>query len=87
MKEEISEKEYKALFLVGLGRTNLDWLADEFANEEETKNILNLLEKKKLIQIEFRDEKIYGFIETREGKKILRSAENSEWWKKMEEEF
>jgi NTP pyrophosphatase (non-canonical NTP hydrolase)/predicted transcriptional regulator len=82
---EVSEIEFKAIFWIEhMHYNNPNSLANQInLNNEEAKNLLLSLEEKGLIQIEYREDKIYGSRLTKDGKDIF----NDERWSKLKMEL
>ncbi|MEK6927292.1 MAG: hypothetical protein AABX11_02570 [Nanoarchaeota archaeon] len=78
---KINKKEFQVLYAIARdGRDNLERLKDLFEGQVIMK-ILDKLEMSGLIKIEYRDKKIYGFMETTKGNELLESEEYSKWFK------
>ncbi len=75
----ITKKEYRLLYEINIGKTNLERLK-EFFSEEEIIKMLKNLEKQGLIKIELRDNEIYSFMETSTGLAVLKSKEYKKWY-------
>jgi len=83
MVSRISKSEFEALYYIDLGRNTPERLNELFGMDMS--NVLIRLEKMELIKISYRDNKIYAFMETEKGNKLIYSEKYSKWLKEIEE--
>jgi len=79
---KISKRAFEVLYYISIGRNTPERLNKLFGMEMS--NVLIRLEKKELIKISYRDNKIYAFMETEKGNKLIYSEKYSEWFKELE---
>ena len=77
--KKLTKEEYEILYFISRGRNSIERLEGIFEKENILKTIKKL-EKMELIKISYRDEEIYGFMETQEGEGLLNSKEYNEWF-------
>lgn len=76
----LTKKEYEVLYWISRnGLTDFEKLSINI-EEEKAKPIIEILEKKGLIKISYREEKVYGFMETQIGNKIVEDKKYEDWY-------
>ena len=80
---KLEKQEYEILYYISRGgRNSLERLEGMF----DSKVVLRAIEKLSklgLIKISYRDNKIYGFMETTKGDNLLISEEYKDWYYEM----
>ena len=78
--DKISKIEFEILYYISRGNNDIERLGKLF-NKEIILETIQKLDDQRLIDIEFRDNEIYGFMETQKCDKLLKSKMYSEWFK------
>jgi len=78
---KITKKVYRIMYLISVGMTSLDRLSAilKKSEGEVEKEVLGMLNAS-LVDIEYREGKIYGFLLTSEGKQILNDKKYGKWF-------
>lgn len=80
----MTKEEYTALYFINYGRNSIDRLKSLFNDDENiTEKLVMKLEKKGLIRIQEREGRIYSFMETEGGLKLLKSKEYAHFYNEL----
>lgn len=82
MMEKLSKEEYETLYFIYRGRTNFQRL-DKIFDKASLKKKVTKLEKLGLIKISYREEEIYGFMESDKGKELIESEVYKNWYREL----
>ena len=78
--EKLTKMEYGILYYSARGRTSLEKFKDLGRDESEIISLIKRLNSLKLLEIEYRDDKIYGFLPTKKGEELLESSSYRRWF-------
>ncbi len=79
----ITKEEYSALYYISMGRNSIERLSEDLEDKKKTINLIKDLERKGLLKIELRDNKIYSLMETKDGSKLLKSKKYKSWFEEL----
>lgn len=77
--EKLTKEAYQILHSITRGRNTFERLEDLF-NKQTISKVIDQLEKSGLIVANYREGKIYSFMESPIGEAILESKEYEEWF-------
>jgi hypothetical protein len=79
----LSKGVYEVLYYINISRNSLNRIRDIFNDMDKTKKVIRKLESADLINVEMRDNTIYGFIETEKGRNMVVSPEYKQWYEEL----